>query len=299
MKLNILMDDIKKRNFFGPVNADVYTIEFQKCGLPHAHITIWLKKDRPWDANMVDTFISAQLPNPTSDLIGYEAISSFMVHGPYDPHVTYSPCMIDGKCSKFFPKQFFDHTTILENGFAQYAHPNNKVVVNKKGIDVDNRCVVPNNVDLVVKFQAHLNVDQVNRDGMHKYLFKYATKGFDCARIGIQNGPSAGNESNDTVNEISNFLECRCVTPNDGAWRLLQYDIHYTDPLVEHLLVHLPFENIVVFTEDDDLEVLDNPNNVRTELTSWLETNNSNVTTTNYTYIESLEHSTWHVDGKY
>jgi hypothetical protein len=40
MKLNILIDDIKKRNFFGPVNAVVYTIEFQKRGLPNAHIIV-------------------------------------------------------------------------------------------------------------------------------------------------------------------------------------------------------------------------------------------------------------------
>jgi hypothetical protein len=129
---------------------------------------------------------------------------------------------------------------------------------------------------------------------MHKYLFKYVTKGFDCARIGIQRGPSSADESNDTVNEINNFLECRCVTTNDGAWRLLQYDIHYTDLSVERLPVHLPFENNVVFTKDDDLEeVLDNPNNVRTKLTSWLETTNSNASAANYTYIEFPEHFTW------
>jgi hypothetical protein len=46
MKLKFLMDDIIKREFFGLVNAAVYTIEFQKFGLPHAHIIIWLKKDR-------------------------------------------------------------------------------------------------------------------------------------------------------------------------------------------------------------------------------------------------------------
>jgi hypothetical protein len=105
MKLNILIDDIKKRNFFGPVNAAVFTIEFQKHGLPHAHIIVLLKKDRPWDAAMVDTFISAQLPNPTNDLIGYEAVYSVMVHGPCGREVTYSPCMTDGKCSKFYPKK--------------------------------------------------------------------------------------------------------------------------------------------------------------------------------------------------
>jgi hypothetical protein len=149
-------------------------------------------------------------------------------------------------------------------------HPNNGVVVNKKGIDVDNRFVVPHNVDLVVKFQAHINVERVNRDRMRKYLFKYVTKGFDCARIGIQRGPSSVDQSIDTVNEIDNFLECHCVTPNDGAWRLVQYDIHYTDPSVESLPVHLPFENNVVFTEGDDFkEVLENPDNVRTKLTSW------------------------------
>jgi hypothetical protein len=173
-------------------------------------------------------------------------------------------------------------------------------LLTKKGIDVDNRFVVPHNIDLVVKFQAHINVERVNHDGMYKYLFKYVTKGFDCAGIGIQRGPSSVDESNDTVNEINNFLECHCVTPNDGAWRLLQYDIHYTDPSVECLPTHLPFENNVVFTEDDDLEeVLDNPNNVRTKLTSWLETNNSNAYAANYTYIEFPEHFTWHADIKY
>jgi hypothetical protein len=161
MKLNILMDDIKKRNFFDPVNAVVYTIEFQKHGLPHAHIIVCLKKDRPWDAPMVDTFISAQLQNPTTDPIGYEAVSSFMVHGPCGPEVAYSPCRTDGRCSKFYPKKICAHTTILENRFAQYARPNKGLVV-KNGIDVDNRFIVPHNVDLVVKYQAHINVKRVN-----------------------------------------------------------------------------------------------------------------------------------------
>jgi hypothetical protein len=115
------MDDIKKRNYFGPINAVVYTIEFKKCGLPYAHIIIWLKKERPWDAAMVDTFISAQLPNPTSDPIGYGVVSNFMVHGPCSPHVTYSLCMVDGKYFKFYPKKSCERTTILEDGFAQYT----------------------------------------------------------------------------------------------------------------------------------------------------------------------------------
>jgi hypothetical protein len=129
--------------------------------------------------------------------------------------------MVDGKCSKFYPKEFCGNTTILENGFAHYAHPDNGLVVHKNGIDVDNWFIVPHNVDLLVMFQAHINVEWVNRDEMHKYLFKYVTKGFGCARIGIQRQGSGEDPINDIINEINNFLECRCVTPNDGAWRLL------------------------------------------------------------------------------
>jgi hypothetical protein len=103
-----------------------------------------------------------------------------------------------------------------------------------------------------------------------------------------------------TMNEINDFLECRCVTPNDGGWRLLQCGIHYSNPAVECLLVHLPFENNVVFIEDDDLEeVLENPNNVRTKLTSWLEINSTTVLAWSYTYVEFPEHFTWHPDGRY
>jgi hypothetical protein len=248
---------------------------------------------------MVDAFISAQLPNPADDPIGYEVISSFMVHGPCGTGVTYSPCLVDGKCSKFYLKQFCGRTTILENGFAQYARPHNRLVVNKNGIDVDNRFMVPHNVDLVVKYQAHINVERVSRDGMHKYLFKYVTKGFDCARIGIQRNPSTIGQSNDVVNEINNFLEGRCVTPNDGAWRLcnMTFIIHIQQ-LKVFLFICL-LKTMSFLQKNDDLEeVLENLNNVRTKLTSWLEINSTCESAWNYTYIEFPKHFTWHADGR-
>jgi hypothetical protein len=53
------------------------------------------------------------------------------------------------------------------------------------------------------------------------------------------------------------------ISDNNGGWRLLQYDINYSNPAIECLHVQLPFENNVVFIEDDDLEeVIENLNNV-------------------------------------
>ncbi|KAK1365477.1 hypothetical protein POM88_041038 [Heracleum sosnowskyi] len=40
--LDAMMSDLTKENVLGRVLAVVYTIEFQKCGLPHAHIVLWL-----------------------------------------------------------------------------------------------------------------------------------------------------------------------------------------------------------------------------------------------------------------
>ncbi|KAK1394749.1 hypothetical protein POM88_013805 [Heracleum sosnowskyi] len=51
MKLDAMMDDFTKKHVLGRVRAVVYTIEFQKRGLPHAHIVVWLEggiQKQPW-----------------------------------------------------------------------------------------------------------------------------------------------------------------------------------------------------------------------------------------------------------
>ena len=58
-----LIDDLEKKQIFGRVAGYVYTIEFQKRGMPHMHLLIILKaEDRPNTAEEVDDFISAELP---------------------------------------------------------------------------------------------------------------------------------------------------------------------------------------------------------------------------------------------
>lgn len=42
IRLKLFMEDPIKNIYFGNVVADMYTIEFRKRGLPHAHILLWL-----------------------------------------------------------------------------------------------------------------------------------------------------------------------------------------------------------------------------------------------------------------
>ena len=56
---------ITKAKIFGEVRCHMYTIEWQKRGLPHAHILVWLRDTL--HVHRVDDFISAEIPDPEED----------------------------------------------------------------------------------------------------------------------------------------------------------------------------------------------------------------------------------------
>ena len=96
-------------------------IEFQKRGLPHAHILITLQSDdKPRTAADADKFISAELPDPEQDRVLYDLVVKHMIHGPCGLQSPNSPCMRDGQCSKHFPKAFQPETVINPDGYPMY-----------------------------------------------------------------------------------------------------------------------------------------------------------------------------------
>ena len=83
IKLDELLHDLRHKSHFGRVITIVYTIEFQKRGLPHAHILLFLDpKDKCPSPTNIDGIIMAEIPNPNEDPIANEAIKQFMMHGP-------------------------------------------------------------------------------------------------------------------------------------------------------------------------------------------------------------------------
>ncbi|CAN0925714.1 ATP-dependent DNA helicase PIF1 [Linum grandiflorum] len=67
--------------------------------------------------------------------------------------------MKHGRCSKFFPKQFATETTFDSTGCVTYRRRETTVTAEKSNTILDNRHVVPYNRDLLVKYQAHINVE--------------------------------------------------------------------------------------------------------------------------------------------
>ena len=148
-------------------NAVLYTIEFQKRELPHAHILIFLKdKSKCHDPSQIDDIICAEIPNKDEDPEAYEAVKNYMMHGPCGEANTKSPCMVENRCTKHFPKKYNSETTIDEEGFPVYKRRDNGRQIKKGKATLDNRFVVPYNRDLLVKFQAHINVEWCTGAGL-------------------------------------------------------------------------------------------------------------------------------------
>ncbi|KAJ3684336.1 hypothetical protein LUZ61_013500 [Rhynchospora tenuis] len=307
MKLNEMIRDFKDSEFFGPISGLIYSVEFQKRGLPHVHIIIWLR-DRAGlsDPVSIDRFISAELPNPVFDPEGYSVVSKFMVHGPCGTARPNSPCMQDGKCTKRFPKPFRESTVLSDDGFVLYKRRDTNTTVLKNGVCLDNKYVVPYNLNLLLKYQAHINVERCHRTDLIKYLFKYICKGRDRAMVSVFRGSGRGQSSEQNqgsqetvVDEILDYLDCRYLAAPEAVWRLFQYSIHYSHPTVERLPIHLPFENNVVFRDSQPLsEIANNPSSRRTKLTAWFELNAADPAARLLTYPEVTRHYTWHEKEK-
>ncbi|GKA23608.1 DNA helicase [Tanacetum coccineum] len=82
-KVNDFINFLKFERPFGFVIAFLYTIEFQKRGLPHCHTLLWVdSSSKIQDASQIDDYISAELPDPVEDPEGYKIVSKLMMHGP-------------------------------------------------------------------------------------------------------------------------------------------------------------------------------------------------------------------------
>ncbi|KAF2903263.1 hypothetical protein ILUMI_02923 [Ignelater luminosus] len=142
-KLKALMDFIVKYHIFGVVRCWMYSVEWQKRGLPHAHILLWMvEKIRP---DEIDSIICAEIPDPEVDPQLYEVVKKNMIHGPCGEHNPESPCMIDNKCSKRYPRALLADTITGNDGYPQYRRRSIEDNGRTITLQVKNNDVVVNN----------------------------------------------------------------------------------------------------------------------------------------------------------
>ncbi|CAN0897213.1 ATP-dependent DNA helicase PIF1 [Linum grandiflorum] len=251
MRLELLKKDLKKKHYFGRSIA----------------------------------VISAELPDPLLDPVGYESVTKFMLHGPCGQMRPSSPCMKDNKCAKFFPKPFAPETTFDKNGYVTYRRRATNISAIKSGANLDNSYVVPYNRDLVVKYQAHINVEICHKGQLIKYLFKYITKGPDRSEVLAENSQPS---------EIAQYLDCRSISAYEAVWRLFKFQIHERSTPVTRLSVHLPGEQPITYEEHQSLaSIVTRPDIEKTMLTEWFQLNTSYPSARKYTYSDIPQAFVW------
>ena len=162
LKLKALLEDLIDNSVLGVVVAYTWTIEFQKRGLPHAHILLVMRStDKPRTPADVDRATCAELPDETDPQQAelFQIVSTSLFHGPCGLFNREAPCTDDqGVCSKGFPFDFCDATVLLADKYPTYRRRDDGRQIERRGVLLDNRWVVPYNPYLTRKFAAHINV---------------------------------------------------------------------------------------------------------------------------------------------
>lgn len=291
-KLKTLMDFIVKQQVFGKVQCWMYSVEWQKRGLPHAHILVWLvDKITP---NEIDSVISAEIPNPIIDPGLFESVTKHMIHGPCGALNVNSPCMAEGKCTKRYPRALIAETISGNDGYPLYRRRSPEddgetvmVKCKNQDIKIDNRWIVPYSPLLSKTFGAHINVEYCNSVKSIKYICKYVNKGSDLAYFGI-----AGDKSD----EITSYQLGRYISTNEAIWRIFSFAIHERYPNVLHLAVHLQNGQRVYFTPENAAQRAEQP--PKTTLTSFFDMCRNDEFAKMLLYSEVPRYFTWNESAK-
>ena len=170
LKLKKLIEMIKSGMIFGKQLARLYSVEWQKRGLPHAHILVWLIPEHKITPDKIDDVVCAEIPDPVLDSELHQIVVSNMIHGPCGSINPDSPCMEHGQCSKRYPRPFIQETQLGTDSYPLYRRRSpedggqvSTITVNVRGnrttYEIDNRWVVPYNKYLLHALNCHCNVE--------------------------------------------------------------------------------------------------------------------------------------------
>jgi len=188
LKLQALLNDLREGAFFKDKNGHpwkaryvMHVIEFQKRGKPHAHIVIRLvgsETDMPKAPAAVDALINARLPvvekdcactacsaapkAPCLQVRKLAAVQKHMMH----------------KCAKgvCLPKE---GPQVCKRGYAKAPcaatmYDDGGYPIYRRG--VGDEFIVPHNLDMLLKYDCHINVELCSTVCVHKYMLS----GYDC-----------------------------------------------------------------------------------------------------------------------
>ena len=222
LKLKAILDRLLNHHILGQVIGYTYIIEFQKRGLPHAHILLIIHPDdRIQTVADIDNIIRAEISNKDENPELYTLVLKYIIHNqcsgqPSDVYYN-QKLKVYGKG---YPKDEREYTEWNPSGNSPfYKRGHIESIRMENGQMVDNTWVVPYNLQLLKKYHYYINVEFCASMKCVQYLYIYIYKGPNKADISITksmnryyDNPTPNGrlrQPNEAVDEIKEYYEAR------------------------------------------------------------------------------------------
>jgi hypothetical protein len=223
------------RRQFGGLAYEISVVEFQKRGLPHAHIVVKFLNEPPLSA--IDSFISAELPDPEEKPELYRQVKRFHTHS--SDHLTreVSRCNRNGRCIYDYPQPITPYTYM--DGDRNQMHYRRR--------KPEDRWITSHIPALVELLDCHIYADICLITTIFLYLFKYLFKGPDRARFSLHQLDS----TREDVDEYRDYVNARYLSATEAIYRIFNFESVYKNPSVRCLPVHLEGRNLAQMRQPD------------------------------------------------
>ena len=244
----------------------ITVIEYQKRGLPHAHIAYrpacnehdyYLSEEAP--CGWVDRYVTGQIPDHADtpgggnrqvfkDRFGLtdveldrlrELVQKHMLHDKGKRHKDHlrrrgeasrGGCLDDnGNCTRYYPRptSAAAYSTVDSRGYVVFERHTE-----------DDRWVVPYNPHILLMFDSHCNVEIAGMVNIIFYLYKYLYKGNDKAQFFVRQYRQ--DHAEDDRDKMDEWLIGRYVSSMFAAWRIMDFNSYTNQPSVTSITLHLP-----------------------------------------------------------
>jgi len=205
----------------------IWVLEHQQSGLPHIHAAIRLRvaphvsmKTQAEQLAIMDSFVSAQMPDVHRDPLAFHLVNSYMIH----KKCSLATCMVKRKDGTVGCRFYFDKKKPVP-----FSHVDTRgFVVYKRG--KDDLSVVPHCVSLLKDLRAHVNVEWTLSSQCIAYEYKYFTKGKTVSGVRIS----------DALNEIAAWKAANVICAAEAVYRILGFHMHFRFPSVIICRINLP-----------------------------------------------------------
>lgn len=221
-------------------------IEFQKRGMPHAHVLLWTDSDLT-DPSKVESFLSAEFPTlehahqDFEFLFGTKFETCEVTHRAfanwYLPHIqervkSFMTHKHSKRCGGTDKKCQWNYPFLTANRESYFTPLN--YVVHKRRTPVNDQWIVPHNRILLSKFNCHINLEPCAMSSCIGYILEYVAKKESPAKLHF----AEEQKSNQPRDRIQEFIASTYVGTCEAAWQLHQFHLFRAKPAVTKIPLH-------------------------------------------------------------